>query len=183
MAELFDKDGNLVEGALTKDELEAKLVEEKTAWEEANKEQPPAEDTPPAPAPSGDETPEWAKSLVENITSLKSQVDTLNGNQTSTTIKQYVEAVDDDKRDEFNKKFESLSGYDETPEGLQQKASDAYLLVTGQRYEESGVDMRGFTGVGRGPVEAKKPEDSADAKAIEEVFGISDEDKEKYGNK
>lgn len=183
MAELFDKEGNPVEGALTQDELEAKIAEEKAAWEEANK----APKTPPAPAPetspAGDDTPEWAKTLVENLSTLKSQVEILSGNQTTTTIKQYVEAVDDDKKEEFNKKFESLTGYDNTPEGLQQKASDAYLLVTGQRYEDSGIDMRGFTGVGRGPVEGKKQEESADAKAIEEVFGITDEDKAKYSNK
>lgn len=180
MAELYDKDGNLVEGAITKEELDTKLGEAKISWEA---EQKPAEEQKQVEQKQTDEVPPWAKKFVDGFNTLQEQVNNLNGNQTTTHISRFKNAVDTARQADFQTKFDSLTGYENTPEGLEKRAADAYLLTTGQRYEESGMDMRGFTSNGRGPVDTIKPTNSESIKAIDQTFGISEADAEKYGNK
>lgn len=167
--EVFDKDGNPVEGVFTQAELDAKLAAEKAAWEEAQK-----QNTPPTP-PASTEPPEWFKPFAE-------KVDKLAGNQTTMVVQDITTGLDAEQRESFNKKFESLSGYGDTPEELQRRAQDAYLLATGQRYEENAINLNNLTATTGVPVRPTATS-SGDEKAIQQVFGITDEDVNKYGNK
>lgn len=169
--EVYDKDGNLVEGVMTQAEVDAKLAAEKAAWEEANK---PADPVTP-PVTTSDEPPAWAKDLI-------SKVEVLSGNQVQTITKDVVSAVPAEKRDEFNKKYESLTGYGNTPEDLTRRAQDAYLLATGQPYTEVSIDMRNVAAAGGAPTRPSAPAPEVD-KAIGNTLGISDEDRAKYGSK
>lgn len=166
--ELFDANGNKVEGYLSADEVAAKVAAEKAAWEATKPTTPP---TPPAPAEN--EPPAWFKPFAE-------QVQRLSGNQTSTLVKDFVSGLDADKQKEFDAKFNSLSGYDETPEGIQRRAQDAYLLTTGQPYNANAVNMQNVVSSGNRPVKPEAPKAEVD-EAFKSVFGISDEDVKKYG--
>jgi hypothetical protein len=161
MAELYDADGNLVEGYLSPEEVAAKIEAEKAAW------QKPAEPVTPAPAATNDnEPPAWFKPFAE-------QVQKIAGNQTSTFIKDYVSGLDADKQKEFDAKFNSLTGYDESPEGIQRRAQDAYLTE---------VNMQNIVASTGGPVRPSAPKPEVD-KGIQAVFGITEEDANKYASK
>lgn len=166
--EVFDKDGNPVEGVFTQAELDAKLAAEKAAWEESQK-----QTTPP---PVSNEPPDWFKPFAE-------QVQKLAGNQTTTVVKDYTANLDADKKAEFDRRFNALAvGYDDTIEGQQKRAADAYLLATGQPYDANTINLTNLTaGVGS-PVKPSATPTAAD-KDIQQVLGITEEDVNKYGNK
>jgi len=173
--EVFDKDGNPVANVFSQEELDAKLAAEKTAWEEANKPpESPAAVTPPAVDPN--EPPVWFKPFAD-------KVDRLAGNQTTMVVQDYTNGLDAEKRAEFDKRFNGLTtGYEDTPEGQQKRASDAYLLATGQPYTANEMNTANFT-ASQGHIvrpSAAKPEIDT---AIQGAFGVTAEDAAKYGNK
>lgn len=173
--ELFDKDGNLVEGILTQEEFDKKLQEE---LEKKKLEEPKPEPEPePEPKTKEDEAPAWAKVLLE-------RVDRLDGNQRTQVIDRFASGMDSDTRKEFEQNYTKLSGYEETPDGMSRKAEDAYLLTTGQRFNQSQVNMQNIAAGHSGPSgqEVTKQE-SSESKEIRSLLGISDDDVEKYGNK
>lgn len=173
MAEVYDADGNLVEGYLSPEEVTAKLDAEKIAWEAAN---PPAPVVvPPVAAPAADAPPAWAQSIID-------KVEQLSGNQKSTLVKDFTSGLDADKQKEFDAKFNSLSGYEETPEGIQKRAQDAYLLTTGQQYSATPINMQNIAASTGGPV---RPAASAPAidKELGAIFGNTEDDISKYGKK
>jgi hypothetical protein len=171
MAEVYDAEGNLIEGYLSPEEVAAKIEAEKAEW---------AKIKPPAPVTTEqksneDEPPAWFKPFAE-------QVQKLSGNQTSTFIKDYVSNLDADKQKEFDAKFNSLTGYDDSPEGIQKRAQDAYLLTTGQPYNATAVNMQNIVASTGGPVRPSAPKPEVD-KGIQEVLGITEEDANKYASK
>lgn len=166
--EVFDKDGNPVEGVMTQAEVDAKLATEKASWEEANKKP----DTPPAPS---NEVPEWFKPFAD-------KVDALSGNQRSMVVKNVAETLDADKRTQFDAKFNNLTGYGETLEELQRRAQDAYLLTTGQTFESQAINMQNIAASGGSPVRPSALAPELD-KAFCQAFGITEADVAKYGNK
>lgn len=170
--EVFDKDGNPVEGVFTQEELDAKIKEAVEAQSAAVV--PPAPETPPAPT-TPDEPPAWAKGLIERI-------DRLDGNQQSAVVKNYTVGLDADKQKEFQANYEKLAGYDNTQDGMDRRAQDAYLLTTGQRFNSEAVDMKsvaaGFGGAGN-PNSPVKP--TGEQKAIQDALGITEDDVKKYG--
>lgn len=169
--EVFDSEGNKVEGVMTQAEVEAKIAAEKAAWE-ASKTTPPA---PAAPAADPNAVPEWFKPFAETVTRL-------SGNQTTMVTKEIADGLDADKREAFTKRFDSLTGYDETPEGIQRRAQDAYLLTTGQPYQAQAINMQNVAAAGGGPTRPSAPAPEID-KAFGATFGITDEDRNKFGNK
>jgi hypothetical protein len=168
--EVFDKDGNPVTGIMSQAEVDALVAAQKAEWEKANV--PPAPVTPPAP--TADEPPAWAKELI-------GKVETLSGNQKAVVVSDFVKVLEADKQPIFTAKFDQLTGYPETPEGMQQRASDAYLLTTGQRYETSGVNMQNIVAANGSPVRPGAPATEVD-KAFQQTFGITDEDVKKHSS-
>jgi len=99
-------------------------------------------------------------------------------------IDRYKTNLDGDQVTELQNKFNSLTGYDETPEGMQRRAEDAYLLTTGQRFDAGTMDMKNIaSGVGGKAGVTAPPQASADEQALRSALGISEEDIQKYGNK
>lgn len=165
--EVFDKDGNLVEGVMTAEEVQAKIDAEKAAWQKQ---------TAPVVTPNANEE------VLNLVKSLSDKVEKLSGNQTTFVTKDIANTLDDEKKAVFETKFQSLSGYEETPEGIQKRAQDAYLLTTGQQYEVKGINMQNINAVNGAPVTPTMPKAQVD-EAFKSTFGISDADVQKYGNK
>ncbi len=166
--EVFDKDGNPVENVMTAEQVAEKIAAAKKEWEEKNK--PPV--AAPVPPPS-DEPPAWFKPFAETVNRLAT-------NQQSTIVADVVSAVEADKRELFNTKFNNLTGYPETPEGLQARARDAYVLTTGQPYNAPAVNMQNIVAANGRPVIPQAPKGEVN-KEVAAVFGISEEDVKKYG--
>ncbi len=173
--EVFDKDGNLIEGDFfSQEELDEKLEEIK---QQMTKETPvvPAP-VKPAVADNQDEMPQWAKEL-------KASVDGLNQNQTQSYLKSVTSMLDADKKTEVEKRFASLAGYDNTPEGLQRRAEDAHLLATGERYNSNGVNMPNIMAAGGGRTQVDATVTPEADKNIRQALGISEADAEKFSKK
>jgi hypothetical protein len=172
MSEYYDADGNLVEGLFTADELTAKIEEAKASFTP-----PPADPVPPVTpvATTDNEPPEWFKPFA-------AKVDQLAGNQKETVISSIAAAVDAEKRVNFNTNFNNLLGYAETPEGMQERAKAAYLLTTGQQYNDGAINMQNIDASKGGPTKPTAPPAAVD-EGFKKTFGITDEDITKYGNK
>jgi hypothetical protein len=167
--EVFDSEGNKVEGVMTQADFDAKLAAEKTTWEAA---QTPA---PVVPAADPNAVPEWFKPFADKVTQL-------SGNQTTMVTSEIAGGLDADKREAFTKRFDSLTGYEETPEGIQRRAQDAYLLAVGQPYQAQSINMQNVAASGGAPTRPSATAPVVD-QAFGETFGISDADRSKYGNK
>lgn len=164
--EVFDSEGNKVEGVMTAEEVAAKIEAEKSAWEASQTK---------APVADPNAVPEWFKPFAEKVTQL-------SGNQTSMVTSEIAGGLDADKREAFTKRFDSLTGYEETPEGIQRRAQDAYLLTVGQPYQAQAINMGNIVATGGSPTRPSAPAPEID-KAFGQVFGISEADAAKYGNK
>jgi hypothetical protein len=175
--EVFDKDGNPIEGVFSKDELEAKVQSELDARIKAAEEAEAAEAAAQAAAQQQqNEMPEWAQSLVQKVESLSS-------NATRGFVERVSSTLDTDRRKEVETKFNQLTGYDETPEGLARRAEDAYLLATGERYNAGRVDMSNLAAAGGVKTQTDSKVISEADKQIQAALGITAADIEKYGKK
>lgn len=84
------------------------------------------------------------------------------------------------KQAEFKAKFERLTGYPETPEGLAERAADAARMIG---VNPSSVDISGVagTGGGRNVDGTGKPAATEADKVVQKVLGITEADVKKYG--
>jgi len=171
MAEYYDANGNLVEGLFTADEVNAKIEEIKAAVVPPE----PAPVVPVTPPTNDNEPPAWFKPFAERVNQLA-------GNQQETIISTIASAVDAEKRNNFNTHFNNLAGYEDTPEGMQERAKAAYLLTTGHQYGDNAINMQNVDASKGGPVKPAAPAPEVD-EGFKKTFGITDEDIAKYGNK
>lgn len=162
----FDAEGNEIE-VFSQEELDAKLKEATPAPAPAPIEKKEAEST---------EIPVWAKELM-------GKVDALSGRETQTYVGRVVSGLDTDRKKEVEAKFQQLSGYDETPDGLARRAEDAYLLATGEKFNADTVNMKNLAAAGGGKTDtAPKVTTEAD-KQIQSALGITQADVDKFGKK
>lgn len=175
--EVFDKDGNPIENVFTQEELEAKIKESSEAAVAAAIKQAEEEEAAAGQQQQqqGD-VPEWAQSLMQ-------RVDSLSSNATRTFVDRVSSTLDADRRKEVEAKFNQLSGYEETPEGLSRRAEDAYLLATGERFNAGKVDMANLAAAGGGKAQVDVKVTSEADKQIQAALGITPADVEKYGKK
>lgn len=174
--EAFDKDGNAIT-VFSQEELDAKAKEVSdaavsAALEEHKKSNPPASDDDG----KDDEIPAWAKPLFDNV-------ETLRSNNTQSHLAKVTAGIDTDKRNEIEAKFKDLSGYAETAEGMSRRAEDAYLLVTGSKFDAGTVDMSNLVGSGGGKSNLSSPQQTASDKNIQAALNITQADVEKFGKK
>lgn len=174
--EVFDKDGNPVEGVFTQAELDAKIEEAKKAFTPvASTETPVVDPTKVTATPA----------LDPIITSLQEQVAALaTGFQSSVTSK-FATGLDADKKTAFETKFKELAAlpsYDQTPQGLERRAADAYAITTGQPFNFDALNM-GNLGVsgGKAPT-APNTELKEEDKGLAALLGNKPEDYKKYGS-
>ncbi len=179
--EVFDKDGNPVEGVFTQAEVDAKIAEAKALAVAAAGAVPPVV-TPPTPA-----TPVTPPAPVVDplIASLQEQVAALTtGFQTSITSK-FSGGLDADKKTAFETKFNELgvlSSYDKTPQGMERRAADAYALTTGQPFNFDALNMGNLGATGGKAPTVPNTELKEEDKALAEVLGNKPEDYKKYGS-
>lgn len=179
-----DNDGNEIE-VFTQEELDAKLKEttdkavadalalkEKEASDKAKAEA----DAAAAGAGDKDEIPSWAKPIVAAVQSLSQ-------NHTMGYVEKVSTGLDADRRKLVETKFSSLTGYEDTAEGMQRRAEDAYLLATGEKFNAGTVNMGNLVaGSGGRTVTDSKAVTEAD-KNIQSALGITTADVEKFAKK
>jgi len=170
MAKFYDADGNEVEG-FNQEELDARVKEAAEAEAARVKAEADA-----ARAGENNTMPDWFKPFAEKI-------GTFDNNQKLTTISRVATGLDNDKQKEVQQKFENLTGYADTPEAQARRAEDAYLLVTGTKYDGGNVNMNNLmaSGGGKAPLDTAKVAE-ADT-AVRSVLGITEADVEKFGKK
>lgn len=173
----FDKDGNEIE-VFSQEELEAKLNEVKSsALKEAEakieQERKNAEEAAAAARAAGDEVPEWAKEII-------ARVDSLSQSHTQTYVERVANGLDGDKRKLIEAKFSTLTGYDDTPEGLSRRAEDAYLLATGEKFNAGSVNVANLAAAGGGRSNVQEKAQSDVDAGIQAALGIRPEDVAKF---
>lgn len=175
MATFKDAEGNDVE-AFTQAEMDAQIeakIKEATA---PKVEAPKADDTKPAPFdPEAFRTEllKTAKGEVENIVKAEKLA------VTKTTMGARLDA---DTRKVFDVKFDNLTGYADTPEGYAARASDAYILATGNRpAADFGLNNLMASGGGKSMVDTKITSDID--RGVRAALNISDADVEKFSKK
>lgn len=172
----FDADGNEVTG-FSQEELDAKIKEvQEAAAAEAKKAADEAAAAANADKNNDSEMPAWFKPFADKIGALDST-------NKSTTISRVTSGLDADKRKEVEAKFETLGGYADTPEAQSRRAEDAYLLVTGSRYDAGVMNMQNIAAAGGAGKVADSPEAKAVDQTIQAALGITPEDVEKFGKK
>lgn len=161
MTTYYDEQGNAVE-AFSKEELEAQLAQVK----KENVPQDASEQDAPDLSPVLDRLQKTESALYEMR--VEKLADSHAGN-------------DADKRQAFVTKFGRLTGYEETAEGMAERAKDAAKLAfdtAGEGASTEGLADAGGRGEeGGGKVVA--PSSSAEAE-LRDALGITDKDVEKY---
>jgi hypothetical protein len=159
MTTYYDEQGNAVE-AFSKEELEAQLAEKL-------KEQTP-------PAPQADLSP-----VLERLQKTESALYEMR-------VEKYADihaGNDAEKREKFMVKFGRLTGYEETPEGIAERARDAAKLAFDATQDAS---TQGLADTGGRSVDTASqnfaPSNDIETQLRREL-GISDTDVEKYGKK
>lgn len=186
--EYFDKDGNKIEGLVTQEELSQKITEAIDAAKlefEKNKESDGDKDQgkDPKEGNDADDVVEKVKAALESLGISKEKIDTISNNQTSGFLSKYKNLIDEDKKEEFQNRYNSLQGYGETPEEIEKRAQDAFLLTTGARFSDEGLNMQnlGHSTGNKANVNDKKEMSDLD-KSISNVLGNSDDDIKKYSS-
>lgn len=185
MTKYFDADGNEVDG-FTQAELDAKAKELADAaaakaiedYKAANpvktQEQIDAEK----------KAAEKAKADSEPIAKLTKTVETLqqqlNQERVAGFARTYAGA-DATKQAEFKTKFDRLTGYADTPEGIAERAADAAKLIG---VDPVSVDISAVAGTGGGRnIDANKQVQATEAdKIVQKALGITAEDVKKYSS-
>lgn len=176
----FDKDGNEVTDVYSKEQLDEAL---KKKEKEVREELKPKEDVPAEPSQPATPGPE-KNPLEEKLEQLSGVVSAFVNNQKQAVVSKYTTGLDADKRKAYEERFNAMQGYGDTPEEIERRASEAYLLETGQRFNDSGFNMQNLAvvaGKNQGGQRSQK-ELSEQDKALGALFGNKPEDYEKYGN-
>lgn len=174
---VYDKDGNEIEGGMTKEEVETNKL---AAIEEYKKANPvPVIEKPAEPVveKKDEEIPAWAKQLSE-------KVDALSSTQSTTakaTIASQFAGSDPAKQLAFLDKFDKFTGYPETPEGQRERATDAAKAAFGDGVNVA--DMAGTGGNRNVDNSAPKTLDTPVDKGIQNLLGIKAEDVTKFAPK
>lgn len=170
MTEFFDKDGNPVTDVYTKEQVEQMIAEAK------NVPPAPSADVPPAPA-TPDTLPDWAKPLLE-------KVDTLSQTVERTHFNRIAASLPAEERTKMQENYNRLTGYDNTPEGIEARAQVAYLMTTGQQYTANNVDLGTINAAGNGRININDKQQTTETDAFfGKMLGISEEDRAKYAPK
>lgn len=175
MATFKDDAGNEVT-AFTQEEVQAQIA---SAIEEAKKATQKTEDPKVVPIDVEAIKAEILKSVEEKTNAVRTEVKSEKLQAVKSVLGNELDA---DTRKVYEAKFDSLTaGYEDTPEGYQARARDAYLLATGK---PPAVDF-GLNNM-MAPM-AKSTVTSTQTteldRGIRAALGITEADAEKYGKK
>jgi membrane protein involved in colicin uptake len=185
MAKFKDENGDEFE-AFTQQELDAKAKElSDAAAVRAVEDYKAANPAKSAEQVAAEKAATDAKTLADNepITKLTKTVEALQQQLTQERVSGFAKTYagnDQAKQTEFKAKFDRLTGYSDTPEGVAERAADAAKLIG---VNPQSVDIGGIVGAGSG-----RNVDGAGAmkiteadKVVQNALGISAEDVKKYG--
>lgn len=154
MATYYDEQGNAVE-AFSKEELEAQLATQA-----------------PAPVEAPDLSP-----VLERLQKTESALYDMRVEKLADSYA----GNDAEKRQAFTSKFGRLTGYEETTEGMAERAKDAAKLAFDTT--DAGASTAGIADVGGRSIEGEgkttAPSSSLEAE-LRAALGITDKDVEKY---
>lgn len=176
MGKLFDENGDEVT-AFTQEELDAAKKEAVTAAKTADEE---------AAAATAKEKENADIAAADNATKtdaqkLEERLARIEAENTKFRVEKLADQFagdDKEKRIQFMSKFDRLTGYEDTPEGMAERASDAVRLAFGI---EAGVDTAGLGDSGGRGEDSKGVVQSTEAdKDIQSMLGISSDDVQKY---
>jgi hypothetical protein len=171
--EVFDKNGDLVEGVFSQDELDAKIKEIKDSLTL------PAPIVPIAPVILAEPT------IDPKIAALEADINNLKKGFEINVTSKFGIGLTPEQKATFEQKFTELSSipsYDTSPTGLERRANDAYTLVTGQPYTHNAMNMNNI-GVASGKSSAPANKELREEdKSIAEMLGNTPDDYKKYGN-
>lgn len=189
---LYDKDGKEVEGAMTKEEVEKAVADaEQALIDEAatevktqeQKDKDAADAKAVADQKALDDKAAADKAAAEGKPVADPRVESALTRLERIEQERLADAHagnDPEKRSAFITKYNRLSGYPDTAEGIAERAADASKMAFG---ETPSVSVSADAGTGRQvdtKVQIKKTE--AD-EALGKVMGITDADREKFGPK
>jgi len=186
MGKFFDEKGEEVE-AFSQEELDAKIQEQadtaaaaaKQKIEDEQKEaadaKKVADDAAAAAAPPAKEG--GGPTVTEQLAALTEQINNMQKQGVTDKFQGAVSAFNiDDKevRENVEKKFEKLAaaGYENTVEGIAQRAKDAYVLVTGQQPDE-GISVGDFAAAGGKGMDTKKVAETEADQKLQVSLGIT----------
>jgi hypothetical protein len=172
--EVFDKDGKPVENVFSQEEVDAKIKEATKKVE------------PPVVEPKKEEVPATVKpeEIMAAITALQATVGSIVKSTETTGASKFTASLDDEKKTAFNTQFEALQKtgqYENTPEGIEKRASAAYMLTIGESFDAGNFNMGNLSSVG-GKTGAKPTGEMSEAdKQISAALGNTEEDFKKHG--
>lgn len=185
MAKYTDADGNEVE-AFTQEELDAKAKElADAAAAKAVEDYKAANPTKTQEQIDAEKKAADEKSKADNepIAKLTKTVETLQQQLMQERVAGFARTYagsDPAKQGEFKTKFDRLTGYPDTPEGIAERAADAAKLI-GIDPQTVDVGSVASTGGGRNIDSSKQVQATEADKVVQKVLGISAEDVKKYG--
>jgi hypothetical protein len=175
MATFKDDAGNEVT-AFTQEEVQAQIA---AAVEEAKKTTTKTEGAAPVAIDVEAIKAEILKSVEEKTNAVRTEVKSEKLQAVKSALGSELDA---DARKVYEAKFDSLTvGYEDTPEGYQARARDAYLLATGK---PPAVDF-GLSNMMAPMAKStvKSSQTTETDRAIRAALGITEADAEKYGKK
>ncbi len=185
MAKLFDEDGNEVEGALTKEEIEtataAAVETAKTEALDAYKKEHPEETPEEKTAREAAEAAATAAEKTPQQIAEEAVASALRTRDIADMAKAFAPG-DAAKQAEIIANAGRLTGYEQTPEGLAGQVENAAKMAG---IDVSGIDVSsvGNTGGGRNIDNANQVKTTEVDKTVQKILSISPEDVKKYGPK
>lgn len=173
MAELFDKDGKPVEGAMTKEEIDAAVAAAGTkAVDDFKAANPPKEE-------KKEEVKDEVQKQIEQLSSLVQGLVTTNNESVKASFASKFAGGNADDAAKFNTMYDRLTGFEETPDGRAERA-EAAARAAGLSTE--GIDVGDFAGTGGGKnIDPAKTVASTSAdKLLQPMFGLTPEDVTKF---
>lgn len=179
--EVFDKDGNPVENVFSQEEVDAKIAEAKSqVTPPAPVAEPKKEDVQPSATPEVN-----LADVVASITSLQETVSSIVKSNETTGISKFTASLDEEKKATFQTQFEALQKtgmYENTPEGIEKRASVAYTIATGEAFDAGNFDMGNLSAAsGKAPTKPNAEMSEVD-KQLSEVLGNTEEDFKKHAD-
>ena len=177
----FNEEGEEVtEGIFTQEDIDKAVTDAAAAKVTADEAEAEAATAAAAAAPAAPE----AGSTAETLAKIQETLATLTKSNEVNSSGKFASGLDAEKKVVFDQKYESLGktgDYAETPEGLEQRASDAYQLATGESFDHGNFNMNNLSvAAGKAPVVANKEQTEKD-KEIGDALGNTKEDYEKHG--
>ena len=173
MAEYFDVNGDAItDKVYTQAEVDAQIAE---AAKVANVVVPPVV-VPPVVPPTA---PAFDPTIIDNLTKT---INSFVESKKSETLNRFAGSLDADKQTAIKARFDSLTGYEDTAEGIEKRANDAYTLEVGQRFDAGAFNMQNLSSnTGKNTISDPKRSTELDTE-ISKMLGHTAEDITKYSS-